>query len=141
MSAAHRRESMIALRAAHQAVRVGRDLSHLPIDLEHVHCEGCNAELDWQRDTGVHYQIVCPACGRTTDLPCHLRPRVMIPVDAPADDVTDDDYNWQFPPDSTPMDEDLSAPRWLTFFFVSIVLISALFGAFIIVRQIAAELR
>src|SRR4051812_4522838 len=81
MATGYRRESMIGLRATQKAGRIARDVAHPPVDLEHVYCEGCKRELDWQHQTGMHYGIVCDACRRTTQLPLHLRPHVVIQQD------------------------------------------------------------
>jgi hypothetical protein len=39
------------------------------------------------------------------------------------------------------MDEDLSTPRWLIFFFVFIVVAGGMLRAYIILRHVGAELR
>ena len=66
---------MIALRAAHTAVRVARDVQYDPVDLALLSCPSCGAAVDWKNAQvpWYCYELPCQACGAVVTLPCHLR--------------------------------------------------------------------
>jgi hypothetical protein len=80
MATAHRRESMIALRATHQAFRIACDIGHEHIDVDRVTCSACGEEVDW-RQHGIGNVVICPTCNAASDLPVHLRGRLLPPPD------------------------------------------------------------
>ena len=71
---------MIALRATHQAFRIACDVGHGHIDVDSVTCSACGEEVDW-RAHGIGNVVICPICNAASDLPAHLRGRLLPPPD------------------------------------------------------------
>jgi len=67
---------MIALRAAHTAFRIATDLAYPRVNVDRAFCPTCGTELNW-RDRAIGTTIFCPSCGKPTEVPPHLRPRLL----------------------------------------------------------------
>lgn len=81
---ADRAESLIALRARHQSMRIAEEvLRGGGIDVEWFNCPACGAELD-AHDTHTAARFRCSVCEALIDLPPHLRNVVStrLPADA-----------------------------------------------------------
>ena len=86
MAVAHRPETIVALRARHEALRIAQAVIRgAGVDVEQLNCHACGTDLDWRNPTG-HVATDCPACGAVNELPCHLRYRTAaIPHDVSLD--------------------------------------------------------
>ena len=82
MAVAHRPETLVALRARHQALRIAEAVMRgAGVDVEQLNCHTCGTELDWRNPSGC-VAVDCPSCGAVNELPCHLRYRTApIPQD------------------------------------------------------------
>jgi|SRR6185437_1718146 len=138
MGTAHRRETMIALKAAHTAIRVARDVGYPQIDVTHVYCVECGTELDWQRPVGPNYLMFCPACGQQNEVPLPLRAYV-VPSELPASQAENKQILYEFhPKPPSPPPEDLTMPRWLKTLAMLSLILGLLTAAFIVFRLFAA---
>jgi hypothetical protein len=76
MAIARRPETIVALRARHEALRIAEAVFRGPgVDLDQLNCHTCGTELDWKHAVE-QVAIDCPSCGAVNELPCHLRYRV-----------------------------------------------------------------
>jgi len=76
MAIAHRPETIIALRARHEALRIAEAVFRGGgVDVEQLNCHACGAGLDWKHAVE-QVAIDCPSCGAVNELPCHLRYRI-----------------------------------------------------------------
>ena len=118
---------MIALKAAHTAVRVARDVLYDPVDLERLTCPECGADIDWKdpQRPWYCYDFPCQACGTVVTLPCHLRHRVLLlhREEGPQYPLT---VPWVVRFFAAP---DYSAPRWFALMFLLCIL--AIIAAFV----------
>ncbi|MEA2709506.1 MAG: hypothetical protein QOF78_2107 [Phycisphaerales bacterium] len=76
MAVARRPETIIALRARHEAFCIASAVFRgAGVNVEQLNCHTCGGELDWKHATE-QVAIDCPSCGAVNELPCHLRFRV-----------------------------------------------------------------
>jgi hypothetical protein len=131
MRTAPRRETLIALKAAHTAIRVARDIGYPQIDVMHFLCEGCGVDLDWQGVVGPNYIMFCPDCGQRNHVPCSLRPYVT-PAKSPVDQAAETHIQYEFHPQPpSPPPEDLSMPRWLEAVRTACIILAGITGIII----------
>ena len=85
MAIAHRPETIVALRARHEAFRIATSLFRGGgVDVEHLNCHACGQPIDWRTAADGEAFVDCPSCGTFNELPCHLRYRVPPGEDPPA---------------------------------------------------------
>src|SRR5688500_5874010 len=76
MALAHRPETIVALRARHEAFRIASAVVRgAGVNLEELNCHACGVSLDW-KNAIEQVCVDCPSCGAVNELPCHLRYRV-----------------------------------------------------------------
>ncbi len=68
---------MIALRAAHTAFRIATDVAYPRVNADRAFCPTCGTELNW-RKRAIGTTIFCPACGKPTEVPPHLRAKLLL---------------------------------------------------------------
>ena len=131
MAGEARRESMIALRATHQAVRVARDVGYPAVDLGHVFCRHCNAELNW-RHPREGFKLICPSCGEVSELPPHLRAHADRPPMALRERL------WDWVPAFARGDwgPDYSLPTPLKFIFPAILVLTFVVLLIVVIRTL-----
>ena len=82
---AHRPETIVALRARHEAFRIASALFRGGgVDVEQLNCHACGQAIDWKKAAEGAAFVDCPSCGTFNELPCHLRYRIPPSDDPPA---------------------------------------------------------